>query len=168
MKRARVLATALAGLALLAFLASPALAQSQTAQSKASSKSPVAEAPPAEGSAEGDLAEKVFTVMLVNGKKIKLSVFPNPRGPEKIIKFETPIPKNDPNLYACALKAMWEIYGTQKGSFKMEDASIVQRKDVPGGSFIAYKIKTGGRFCTYPTADEMTPKEMKGMVVWME
>ena len=113
-----------------------------------------------------NVPEKEFTVMLANGSKIKCTVFPNPKWPGKIVRLDPQIPWTQVNLHSVALKSMWEIFGQQKGSFRVEDGQMVARQEL-GTSIVVYKLRTGGRFCVFPMRNEKT-RTYADVRVWIE
>lgn len=146
----------------------PAPAKSPAASS-APKTAPAAKAAPAKEKSEPvdpTVMEKEFTITLTNGTKIKCQIFPNAERPGKIVKFDPAIPASDAALHNASLNSMWQVFGPKRGSFRPEDASIVERPDL-NTRIVVYKIKTGAKFCVYPTRDDAT-KTYKAIKVWME
>jgi len=118
------------------------------------------------GAPDPNHPEKEFGVTLANGTKIKVSVFPNPDWPGKVLHFGPYFPKTDANVFSIALNAMWEIYGRQRGSFRSSDASAAYREHI--GSIIVYRLSSGAKFCVYPISSDEKGSSLAMMKVWME
>lgn len=125
-------------------------------QSKAPSKPP----------ADPNVPEKEFTITAMNGTKIKCTVFPNPSFPGKIVRFDPYLPQTENNIYSASLNSMWEIYGRQRGTFNLNDATLSTRSGLPG-NIVVYKLKSGAKFCVYAVRDDKS-KSLVEIKVWME
>jgi hypothetical protein len=113
-----------------------------------------------------NVPEKTFALMLPNGTKVQAKVFPNHAWPGKIIHFDPYFPRNDGNLHSVALNSMWEIYGRQRGSFQIQDASISSRPKI--GAIIVYALKSGSKFCVYPVSTDEKGMTLAAIKVWIE
>ena len=135
---------------------------------------PPAKRPPAASPAQPTKApppdpnvpEKTFALTLPNGTKVQAKVFPNLAWPGKIIHFDPYFPRTDGNMHAVALNSMWEIYGRQRGSFQLQDASISSRPKI--GAIIVYALKSGSKFCVYPVSTDEKGTTLAAIKVWIE
>jgi len=143
----------------------PATPPSKAGGSKAASQKAPAAAEKAPA-ADPNVPEKEFTVTFMSGPKVKATIFPNPTRPGKVVRFDPPVPQTDVNLHSVSLKSMWEIYGPQRGSFKMEDGRLEPRADL-NTNIMVYRLKTGAKFCVSPVRDD-TAKTFSSIKVWME
>jgi len=168
---------------ILAFASPPACAQ--TGSTPAPSQQPPAKAPPSKAAppkaapskapaakekesapVDPNVPEKDFTITAMDLAKIKCTIYPNVNWPGKIVRFEPSLTQAEMNILIAAQHSMWQIYGQQSGSFKLQDASLTTREPLVG-NVIAFKLKSGRKFLVYPTRD----KEGKGLThmrVWME
>jgi len=138
----------------------PKAAPSKAAPSKAQAekaKKPVA---------DPSVPEKEFGVTLASGGKIKVKVFPNLSWPGKVLRFDPYVPKTDVNIHSLALNSMWEVYGRQRGSFQIADASVSTREHL--GAIVVYAMKTGSKFCVYPVSSDEKGNMLAALKVWME
>jgi hypothetical protein len=139
--------------------AAPAAAPAKAAPSSAAGKVQKPRADP-------NVPEKEFGVTLANGAKIKVTSFPNLSWPGKVLRLDPLVPKTDANLHALALNSMWEVYGRQRGSFQIADASVSTREHL--GAIVVYALKTGAKFCVYPVSSDEKGTLLAALKVWME
>jgi hypothetical protein len=119
-----------------------------------------------EGGSGPNDPEKTFTALVPPKTKITVGVFPNYRYKGKILRFDKAVGRTDANLHMLAQKAMWEVYGRQRGHFGREDMSVGVNEEM--GKHVVFKLKGGrGKFCVFPLMDD-AGKNLKGMNVWME
>jgi len=168
---------------ILAFVAQTACSQSgpppapsqQPPSTPAPSKAEPSKAPPSEAPAakeekaepgDPNTPEKDFTITAMDLTKIKCTIYPNVNWPGKIVRFEPSLTQAEMNILIAAQHSMWQIYGQQSGSFKLQDASLTTREPLVG-NVIAFKLKSGRKFLVYPTRDK-EGKSLTHMRVWME
>jgi hypothetical protein len=151
-------------------LSIPALGQSgpsgPPAKQPPSKSAPPSKEAPSKPPADPNVPEKEFSITAMNGTKVKCTVFPNTAYPGKIVRFDPYLPQTENNIYSAALNSMWEIYGRQRGTFNMNDASLSTRSGIPG-NVLVYKLRSGAKFCVYAVRDDKS-KSLIEIKVWME
>lgn len=113
------------------------------------------------------MSERRLSFPVQGGKKIDAIVTESSSSEKKLVMFDPFIEPTDGNLYMASLMILGEIYGKERGSIQLNDATT---KDVSGlGKAACWTIANPSQsFCVSHMRVSDTDKRLSGMMVWVE